>query len=82
MSASYLSKDGQDRSTAPLGALRRFMREREQARVPLEHCELCSAMIAANHYHLLDLSTARCSVRVKLAQCSSVGRELGVGSID
>ena len=57
MSTSYLSNNGQDRSTAPLGTLRRFMREREQARVSLEHCELCSEMIAANHYHLLDLSS-------------------------
>jgi hypothetical protein len=57
MSASYLSNDGQDRSTAPLGALRRFMREREQVRAPIEHCELCSEMIPADHHHLLDLSS-------------------------
>jgi hypothetical protein len=57
MSASYLSNDGQDRSTAPLGALRRFMREREQVRAPIEHCELCSETIPANHHHLLDLSS-------------------------
>ena len=77
MSASYLSKDGQDRSTAPLGALRRFMREREQARVPLEHCELCSEMIAANHYHLLDLSnrTVLCACQA----CSVLFNGQGVG---
>jgi hypothetical protein len=57
MSASYLSNDGQDRSAAPLGALRRFTREREQARAPVEHCELCSEMIPADHHHLLDLSS-------------------------
>ena len=57
MPASYLNNDGQDRSAAPIGALRRFTREREQARMPVEHCELCSEMIAANHQHLLDLSS-------------------------
>jgi Family of unknown function (DUF5947) len=57
MSASYLSDDGQDRSTVPLGALRRFTQEREQARAPIEHCELCSEMIPAVHHHLLDLSS-------------------------
>lgn len=57
MPASYLNNDGQDRSAAPIGALRRFTREREQARMPVEHCELCSEMIAANHHHLLDLSS-------------------------
>jgi hypothetical protein len=57
MSASYLSNEGQDRSSAPIGALRRFTQEREQARAPIEHCELCGEMIAADHHHLLDLSS-------------------------
>ena len=42
---------------APLQALRRFTREREQARSPVEHCELCSEVIAPDHRHLLDLSS-------------------------
>jgi Family of unknown function (DUF5947) len=57
MSASYLSNDGQDRSSAPIGALRRFTREREQARTLVEHCDLCSEMLPAEHHHLLDLSS-------------------------
>jgi hypothetical protein len=57
MSASYLSNDGQDRSSAPIGALRRFTQKREQARAPVEHCELCSEMIPADHHHLLELSS-------------------------
>jgi len=56
MSASYLSNDGEDRSAVPIVALRRFTREREQTRASVEHCELCSEMIPADHHHLLDLS--------------------------
>ena len=77
MSASYLSNDGQDRSTAPLGALRRFMREREQVRAPIEHCELCSEMIAANHYHLLDLSSR--TVLCACQACSVLFNGQGAG---
>jgi hypothetical protein len=78
MSASTFSNDGQDRSTAPLGALRRFMREREQVRAPIEHCELCSEMIAANHYHLLDLSshTVLCACQA----CSVLFNGQGAGA--
>lgn len=57
MSASYLSNDGQDRSAAPIGALRRFTREREQTRAPVEHCDLCSEVIPSDHHHLLELSS-------------------------
>lgn len=57
MSASYLSNDGQDRSSAPIGALRRFTRKREQARISVELCELCSEAIPLDHHHLLDLSS-------------------------
>ena len=78
MSTSYLSNNGQDRSTAPLGTLRRFMREREQARVSLEHCELCSEMIAANHYHLLDLSSR--TVLCACQACSVLFNGQGAGS--
>ncbi len=57
MSASYLSNDDEDRSAIPIGALRRFTREREQTREFIEHCELCSEMIPVDHHHLLDLSS-------------------------
>jgi len=57
MSASYLSNDGKERSAIPIGALRRFTREREQTRASVEHCELCSEIIPADHHHLLDLSS-------------------------
>ncbi len=57
MSASYRSNDGKDRSAIPIGALRRFTQEREQTRASVEHCELCSEMIPADHHHLLDLSS-------------------------
>ena len=57
MSTSYPSDDGLDRSAAPIGALRRFTRQQEQARSAAERCELCSEVIAADHHHLLDLSS-------------------------
>lgn len=37
-------------------ALRRFAQERGQARMPVEHCELCSDSIPGDHRHLLDLT--------------------------
>lgn len=67
-----------DNSTAPLGALRRFAREREQARTPVEHCELCSEVIPAAHQHLLDLSS-RTVVCVCYA-CSVLFNNQGAGS--
>ena len=57
MQATNLNNDGQGRSAAPIGALRRFTQEREQARAPIERCELCSEMIPAEHHHLMDLSS-------------------------
>jgi hypothetical protein len=77
MSTSYLSNDGQNRSTAPLAALRRFMKEREQVRAPIEHCELCSEMIAANHYHLLDLPSR--TVLCACQACSVLFNGQGAG---
>ncbi len=56
MSMSYLNKDGEERFTVPMGALRRFIKEREQASTVVEHCELCSDLIPSDHHHLLDLS--------------------------
>lgn len=43
-------------NAAALQALRRFSREREQPRPPLEHCEMCSEVIPADHRHLLELA--------------------------
>ncbi|HEY6412018.1 MAG TPA: DUF5947 family protein [Ktedonobacteraceae bacterium] len=80
MSASYLSNDGNDRSdrsVAPLGALRRFTREREPARPPMEHCELCSETIAPDHQHLLDLSSR--TVVCACQACSLLFSEQGAG---
>ena len=66
-----------DRSAAPIGALRRFTRERESARSPLEHCELCSAAIPAEHRHLLDLAnrTLICACQA----CSILFGDQGAG---
>lgn len=57
MAASNLSDKRDDRSQAPVGALRRFTRGRKPTRAPLEHCDLCSNVIAPDHRHLLDLSS-------------------------
>ena len=74
MSASY---SDHDRSAAPIGALRRFTRQREQPRSSLEHCELCSAEIPAEHRHLLDLAnhTLICSCQA----CSILFSDQGAG---
>ena len=53
----------------PLPHLGRYValcREREQARAPIEHCELCSEMIPADHHHLLDLSS-----RIVICACQA-----------
>lgn len=76
MSASSFSNG--DRSNAPLGALRRFTQEREQARAPVEHCELCSEVIPATHQHLLDLNS-RTVVCVCYA-CSVLFNNQGAGA--
>jgi len=74
MSASY---SDHDRSAAPIGALRRLTRQREQPRSSLEHCELCSAEIPAEHRHLLDLAnhTLICSCQA----CSILFSDQGAG---
>jgi hypothetical protein len=77
MSTSYLSNDGQDRSAAPIGALRRFTREREQTRMPVEHCELCSEVIPVNHHHLLNLSSHE--VICACQACAVLFGDAGVG---
>jgi|SRR5579859_4464557 len=64
MPASSRATDQQYRSAAPLGALRRFTRDRKPAPAPVEHCELCSAVLALEHRHLLDLSS-----RVLICAC-------------
>jgi Family of unknown function (DUF5947) len=55
MSASEFTNNHDDRSAAPFDVLRQFARKREM-RPPMEQCELCSAEIAAQHRHLLELS--------------------------
>ncbi|MFL5653448.1 MAG: DUF5947 family protein [Ktedonobacteraceae bacterium] len=55
MSSSELTNNRDEPSAAPLDVLRQFARKRE-TRPPAEQCELCSAEIAANHRHLLELS--------------------------
>jgi len=39
------------------GALRQFTRSRRSSSEPLEHCELCSAGLAHEHPHLVELTT-------------------------
>ena len=56
MSAFDLTNDDRASSAAPIGALRQFARKREPTRAPVEHCELCNDVIAADHRHLLDLA--------------------------
>src|SRR5947209_4334531 len=55
MSSSELTNNRDEPSSAPLDVLRQFARKRE-TRPPAEQCELCSAEIAADHRHLLELS--------------------------
>lgn len=72
MPGSYLTNGNNDRSSeevlqgAPFQALRRFTREREQTRLPVEHCELCSQEIPPEHRHVLDISK-----RVVLCACQA-----------
>jgi Family of unknown function (DUF5947) len=77
MSMSYLNKDGEDRTTVPVGALRRFIKEREQASKVVEHCELCSELIPSNHHHLLNLSSL--SVICACQACSVLFNGQGAG---
>ncbi len=81
MSASFFADDRGDRSAAPIGALRRFTQKREpeqRASAKVEHCELCSEVIPANHRHLLDLSSRAlvCSCQA----CSLLFSEQGAGA--
>ena len=55
MSSTELSNNHDEHSAAPLDILRQFARKREM-RPAEEQCELCSAEIAADHRHLLELS--------------------------
>lgn len=64
-------------NAAPLQALRRFTREREQARPPAEHCELCSEVISANHRHLLELASR--AVICSCQACSLLFGDEGAG---
>ncbi len=77
MTASNLMGKHGDRSPAPVAALRRFTQNREPIRGLLEHCELCSDVIATDHRHLLDLSSQAliCSCQA----CSLLFSEEGAG---
>ena len=55
MSSFDQTNNSDDRSSASFDILRQFTRRREM-RPPAEQCELCSAEIAADHRHLLELS--------------------------
>jgi hypothetical protein len=50
----------------PLQALRRFTRDREAKRSPLEHCEFCSEPLPTEHHHVLDLSK-----RIVMCSCTA-----------
>ena len=77
MAASNLTGKHDDRSTAPIGALRRFTQGRKPASAPLEHCELCSEVISPNHRHLLDPSTR--ALICACQACSLLFSEDGAG---
>lgn len=76
MSASNLTDKYDDRSSVPVGALRRFTRSRKPARLPLEHCELCSEVIPPDHCHLLNLSNR--ALVCACQACSSLFNEKGI----
>jgi hypothetical protein len=59
MPAAYSANNHNNNSAAPVGALSRFARRRAPAQIPEEHCELCSAVIAGEHRHLLELASHR-----------------------
>ena len=79
MSTSFPSDTRGKRSTAPVGALRRFVqkREPEQAPAKMEHCELCSEPIPSEHRHLLDLSSR--ALICACQACSILFNEDGAG---
>src|SRR6266516_5696786 len=77
MAASNLTGKHDDRSTAPIAALRRFTRGRKPTRAPIERCELCSEVIAPDHRHLLDLSSR--ALICACQACSLLFSEDGTG---
>ena len=77
MAASNLTGKHDDRSTAPIAALRRFTRGRKPTRAPLDRCELCSEVIAPDHRHLLDLSSR--ALICACQACSLLFSEDGTG---
>lgn len=78
MSTSFLPGD---HSAAPVGALRRFAQKRAPERPPvqLEHCELCSEVVAAHHHHLLDLTSR--ALLCACQACSLLFSEVGAGGM-
>ncbi len=78
MSASYPTNDHSDGdSAAPVGVLRQFTRQRKPARSPVELCELCSAALAVEHRHLLDLPSR--TVLCACDACSVLFGDEGAG---
>jgi uncharacterized protein DUF5947 len=77
MAASNITGKHDDRSTAPIGALRRFTQGRKPTGAPLEHCELCSEVISPHHRHLLDLSSR--ALICACQACSLLFSEDGAG---
>ncbi len=59
MPAAYSTDNHNNNFAAPIGALSRFARRRALAPEAVEHCELCSAVIASEHHHLLELASHR-----------------------
>jgi hypothetical protein len=75
MSTSF--RGNGDRSAAPFEALRRFTRERESARPPMERCDMCSAEIPTEHRHLFELSSR--SILCACRPCSLLFSDQGSG---
>lgn len=76
MSGSSSSANRSSRSAASLGALRRFTREQQPARAPVEHCELCGEPVPAEHQHLLDTSS-----QTLVCACRACGLLFGPGAL-
>lgn len=78
MQVSYPGKNHDGNATAPVQALRQFVRKREPSSMAVEHCELCSEIIPADHSHVLDLSTH--ALICTCQACSLLFGNEGVGS--
>lgn len=63
MPGALAMKEAQNNTAqrSSLAALRQFVRERSSAApaTKLEHCELCAAVVGAEHLHLLEVANSR-----------------------